>query len=304
MRSATAGRMRSRLMAGSRPARAPKSGDLLLTPPSTSGRQAGLVLIPGFNISSAAYKPVLAAMQRAAESQGLSLFAGCAHFDWQSHPIRQPGDLWDRIGSVVQAMQRRGLPTDGPVFHAAHSMSTTFLQDHLAQGHESAGQILLGGHLLRKHCYPIFTYNVPTLTVHAELDGEETVMRQAEQYSIHRCLDPAKFPMVILEGQTHMQFASGSRPAHLRQELPPAVEEVVAHKAVGDVAVDFMRMRLGERDAGLVIEQRSKYTQALLFPMLLPQGPMANASQFGFETAMGPQLRLGGDDGLWGPGSR
>lgn len=272
-----AGRVRSRALAGARLGRAAKTADLVMPPLSAAGRQAGLVLIPGFHFESKAYRPVLAAMQKAAQMCGVSLFAGCTHFDWQSQPLLQPGDLRNGIDAVVQAMRRRGLRAGDPVFHAAHSMSTTFLQDHLARSRESAGQILLGGNLLRKHCYPVFTYDVPTLTVHAELDGEESVVRQAEQYSIHRCLDPVKFPMVILEGQTHMQFASGARPAHLRQELPPAVGELAAHKAIGDVAVDFMRTQLGEQDAGLALEKHTKYTQALLVPVLLPQDAMADS---------------------------
>jgi len=253
-------------------------GDFLLPPPSASaGQEAGVVLIPGLNIDSRAYRPLLVALQRAAEARGVSLYAGCVHYDWQVRERMAEGAPWTpqglgpRIDALTAALQKQGMRSGGPLFHAAHCMSTAFLQDYLAGGRPTSGQILMGGCLLRKHCYPVFSYKVPTLTLAAELDCEEPLMRQAEQYRIHRNLDKAKFPLVVLEGQTHMQFASGSRPGHMKPELPPAVSDEAAHNAIGEMAADFMGLQLRAPGAGDTLERGVRSTGAHLLPALLAQ---------------------------------
>jgi len=162
------------------------------------------------------------------------------------------------------------MPARVPMFHAAHSsLSTTFLQDHMQHRNATAGLILLGGCLLRKHCYPTFSYKTPTLTIGAELDGVEKLSRQAEQYQIHHNLDQNKFPMVVLPGQTHMQFASGKRPMHIMEELPPAIKEIDAHVATAEVLIDFIGLQLGIPLAGSCLERHRHSTQHLLLPLLM-----------------------------------
>ena len=148
--------------------------------------QAGLVFIPGVGVGSRSYRPLLQAMQRAAASEGISLFAGVVHYESALEFPRQPEDLRARIASLEAALRATGMQNGGPIFHAAHSLSTVFLQDHLRKMQNTAGQILIGGTLLRKHCEPAFTYNVPTLTVGAEFDGHGLSMRNLQQFHLHQ----------------------------------------------------------------------------------------------------------------------
>jgi hypothetical protein len=211
-------------------------------------------------------------MQRVAKTQGIDLFAGCIHFDWQKAMMHwNPESLQERIGDVAASLQKSGLRPGEPVFHAAHSLSTTLLQDCLQSGVKTNGQILLGGCLLRKYSFPIFTYRVPTLTVGAQFDGEESIIRQAEQHLVHKQLDQEHFPYVVLEGQNHMQFASGNRPSQMKQELPPTVDDGTAHQAIGDVAIDFMKMRLDLPTAGRIVKEQVQRTSTNLLPVLLAQ---------------------------------
>lgn len=239
-------------------------------------KKAALVLIPGLEMDSASYRPMLEAIQQSAVAKEVALYAGCLHLDWASVPLRQPEDLKPRLDSVLARMQARGMEHDAPVFHAAHSISTSFLQDFLHRRGGSAGQVLLGGCILRKYCYPEFSYRQPTLTIGAELDGTETIMRQAEQFRIHSDLDQTKFPMVVLPGQTHMQFASGEAPRHLRQEAPPAVRDVEAHRKIGEVVSDFMCARLGlSSGVGRSLEEHLRGTRHILLPLLASQDQLA-----------------------------
>jgi hypothetical protein len=240
------------------------------------GHDVGLVLVPGIGIDSKAYLPLLDSLRRAAVAADLRLFAGCAHFEWGTpctlSELTVPKDLSSRIDKVVWAMQARGLQAGSPVFHGAHSLSTAFLQDCLAQGRQTSGQILMGGCLLRKHCYPMFSYKVPTLTVCGDMDGTEPIMRQAEQHKIQSSLDQTQFPVVVMEGQTHMQFASGPAPRDLKEEMPPFVTDEAAHTATAELLVDFMRARLGLPGAGDVLAARLRSTQAHLMPLFMSLG--------------------------------
>lgn len=244
--------------------------DLILPSPAGSWNadQAALVMVPGVHIDSRAYKPLLTAMQRTAHGAGLSLFAGCLHVDWHANALRHPDDLKQRVDCVIAALNSAGMPKDVPCFHAAHSLSTVFLQDYLASHGSSEGQILLGGCLLRKHWSRMFSYPVPTLTIGAELDGEEKYARQVEQVYVQRDLDQSRFPFVMLEGQTHMQFASGMRPTHIREELPPAVKDDVAHQAISEAGIDFMRSRLGMKGSGVALQHLLRRTNANIAPIV------------------------------------
>mmetsp|Transcript_63840 Transcript_63840/g.101165 ORF Transcript_63840/g.101165 Transcript_63840/m.101165 type:complete len:307 (-) Transcript_63840:366-1286(-) len=252
-----------------------KNGDVILArrapeASTATGTNAGLVIVPGLNLPASAYEPLMLSLQKTAATQGINLYLGCINFDWYDEAPWNPDVLHERVDGVAASFARHGFRAEQPIFHAAHSLSTTFLQDYLQGGRKTAGQILLGGCLLRKYHSP-FTYRVPTLTVGAQFDGEEPIMRQAEQHLVHKDLDQTLFPFVVLEGQTHMQFASGKRPAHMKEELPPMVDDVTAHRSISDISVDFMKSRLGLPDSGLVLKKQLERTSTNLLPFLLAQ---------------------------------
>lgn len=249
------------LKSGSKRQPLPPGTDLVLRPPCPSKHvasasrvggepqsQAALIFVPGVNLPAEAYRPMLSEVQRAAAARSVSLHVGCLGIDWSAAPLRKPEELGPRVEALLQRLRAtRGasLGASAPVFHGAHSLSTCFLQDFLQRSGGTAGQILLGGCLMRKYCYPIFSYARPTLTIGAELDGVEGLLRQAEQFQIQSGLETHRFPLVVLPGQTHMQFASGERPKHMGPELPPMVKDQVAHGRIAEVASEFMCSQLG-----------------------------------------------------------
>lgn len=102
------------------------------------------------------------------------------------------------------------------------------------------------------HTYDNVTYPVPTLTVGGELDGLCRCTRVAENWYryIEQATQPAaattRFPVVIIPGMTHMQFASGKPPelVYLR-DLKPEITITAAHQAVADVFSAFLGVRMG-----------------------------------------------------------
>eukprot|EP00746_Dinoflagellata_sp_MGD_P049346 gnl/MRDRNA2_/MRDRNA2_222997_c0_seq1.p1 gnl/MRDRNA2_/MRDRNA2_222997_c0~~gnl/MRDRNA2_/MRDRNA2_222997_c0_seq1.p1 ORF type:complete len:547 (-),score=83.71 gnl/MRDRNA2_/MRDRNA2_222997_c0_seq1:14-1654(-) len=239
--------------------------DLILAPNLTSGSHVGIVLITGAEIPNTAYTSLLQAMQETAAAKNVSLFAGAPWY-WFSTP--QPVDLSFRIDAVTHSFKAKGMHPDAPIFYAGHSLGTVFLQDFtLGRKKSVAGQILMGGYILRKYYYPNFSYEVPTVTIGAELDGQARISRIAENY--YQTRGKTDFPVVILEGQSHMQFASGEPPSTVKKnDLQPEVDEVTAHKNIAAVAVDFMLARVGFSDAGDVLKTKVKATSDLIAPLI------------------------------------
>eukprot|EP00933_Yihiella_yeosuensis_P017942 TRINITY_DN1491_c2_g3_i1.p1 TRINITY_DN1491_c2_g3~~TRINITY_DN1491_c2_g3_i1.p1 ORF type:complete len:533 (-),score=120.53 TRINITY_DN1491_c2_g3_i1:63-1661(-) len=217
--------------------------NLVLKPQMMQGKAAGVVMVGGAQIANTAYKQMLEHVQAAAAKQGISLWASSPSF-----PLDVPNPLVVKGGieSAQKAMQEAGLPTDAPTFFAAHSLGTVFLQDYVrGLGDKAAGQILMGGFILRKNFYPQFDYPVPTLTIGAELDGLARVTRIAESY-YHQKDHFDQFPVVVVPGMNHMQFGSGDPPINVRMnDLAPEVEEGEAHEAVGSHVANFLAFHMG-----------------------------------------------------------
>lgn len=89
-----------------------------------------------------------------------------------------------------------------------------------------------------------FDYNVPTLTLGGTKDGMMRISRIAESFW-HSEVNIEKsqknlFPVVALEGVSHMQFSSGKPPiAVKRRDLKPDVSYETAHTWSAQSMVEF-----------------------------------------------------------------
>ena len=95
------------------------------------------------------------------------------------------------------------------------------LQDYVKNTAKSAaGQILMGSFLLHKHRND--SYLVPTMAIGGELDGLNRVSRMMEEYYHRIAIAPdrqvaiATFPVIVVKGMNHYEFASGSMPLLVR----------------------------------------------------------------------------------------
>lgn len=219
---------------------------LVIPPKMTTGKQVGIMMLSGAAIANTAYQPMLEAIQESAASRGLSLFVGAP---WYAGNVPNPVDLAQRLQDVQNRMQTAGLATDAPMFYAAHSLGTVFIQDHVKSlGSKAAGQILMGGFLQRKYLVPEVDYSVPTLTLAGELDGLARVTRMAESFYHQRGRDD--LPVVVLSGSNHMQFASGAPPSNVRKnDLAAEISEASAHAAIAEAAADFIVLHAASSDA-------------------------------------------------------
>ena len=251
--------------------------DILLKPQYTTGKPIGVVAIEGAEIPNAAYVPLMLAFQKACEPE-FSVYISIPSFILDCpNPPQIAGKIADARKALFAAM---GTSTDTKVIGFAHSLGAVFLQDYVFKNpNQFAAQFLTGAALGRKYrngSTGTTAYPVPTMAIDGSLDGLYRVTRQAETY-YHQVLhpnaaaSPDDFPVVIFEGVTHMQFASGTPPSNVaKNDLKPEVSYAQAYTLISDVMSDFLRSQLNsDAKARAAISAQVMNTGTLLQPLIL-----------------------------------
>eukprot|EP00747_Dinoflagellata_sp_TGD_P186426 gnl/TRDRNA2_/TRDRNA2_43437_c0_seq1.p1 gnl/TRDRNA2_/TRDRNA2_43437_c0~~gnl/TRDRNA2_/TRDRNA2_43437_c0_seq1.p1 ORF type:complete len:562 (-),score=94.96 gnl/TRDRNA2_/TRDRNA2_43437_c0_seq1:48-1733(-) len=208
------------------------------------------VLLPGAEIVKDAYEPLGRAVQN---ESSLPLWVAVLGTSITPTPV--PGEIGPRIDYVLTEMKAHGLNLDKvKLFYGGHSLGTVFIQEHLFTHHgdrgplnghvEVVGQVLMGGFIQRKYMYPSWTYPVTTLTIGGELDGLARPTRIAE--AIYMARGKEEFPVAIIRGMTHMQFASGAPPKLVQlRDLEPEISYDAAHMAVAKLVAPYFEKVIG-----------------------------------------------------------
>eukprot|EP00929_Paragymnodinium_shiwhaense_P008053 TRINITY_DN11197_c0_g2_i1.p1 TRINITY_DN11197_c0_g2~~TRINITY_DN11197_c0_g2_i1.p1 ORF type:complete len:557 (-),score=96.55 TRINITY_DN11197_c0_g2_i1:332-2002(-) len=232
---------------------------LIMQPPAGKiGDPAAWIVLPGAQIDMDTYKPLAQAIQNKA-----SMPLWVAVLGTYLTPSVIPPEIGARVDYVLTTMQSQGLDVDKvKLFYGGHSLGSVFIQDHLYSNHGSSGpmggkvqvlgQVLMGGFIQRKYTYPSWTYPVSTLTVGGELDGLARPTRIAEAF-YHAKDRLSEFPVAVVKGMTHMQFASGEPPALVKlRDLQPEISDEQAYDAVADLVAPYFEKLSGGSDSGLL----------------------------------------------------
>lgn len=263
-----------------------QSKNVIMPAVKTTGQTAALIFIEGAEIEGSLYEPLLAQVQNLS---ALSLWVGIPAFLGNTpEPVRLAAD----IKSTFKDLEKAGFNASSPdtlFFYGGHSLGTVFVQDYVADSisnssdYPATGQVLTGGFLARKHYTKgdnnTFKYPVPTLTISGSLDGLARVSRtgaEAMYQQILRQTDEAaqknmeaKFPVVIVEGMTHQQFASGPAQGLVKQrDLKPELTEEEAHCAAAEVIVDFIDNLAGIPSTGTAVHDAVESSKTFLQPLL------------------------------------
>jgi len=255
-------------------AAAPNDDVLILKPPAGKrGDPAAWIVLPGAQIGKGAYQPLAEAVQQKAE---LPLWVAVLGTYLTPTPV--PPEIGPRIDMVLNEMKDQGLDLDKVrLFYGGHSLGSVFIQDHLKQNHgptgpmdgkiKVLGQVLMGGFIQRKYIHPSWDYPVTTLTIGAELDGLARPTRLAE--ASYHARGKADFPVAIVPGMTHMQFASGEPPLLVKlRDLKPEVSEDEAHAAVAELVAPFFEKLAGTGAAGEKLAVRLEATAEFVKPLI------------------------------------
>lgn len=235
--------------------------DLILKPKTTSSGAKAIALLfaPGFGIGPSAYEPLLTTLQTLVEQDGSkALWVGCPQMNGNITTVGLEGALKKLSAKMTEA----GLPADHGTLYSGHSVGGALLPyivrkpDNMADGFNSPeGMMLLASFLVREFRTEAIPekgpgqYEFPTavLTIGGELDGLSRVTRMAEafytQITANSNPDAAKknLPVTVIEGVSHMQFASGQIPSNvMKKDLIPEVSYEEAHSKIASDMVAFI----------------------------------------------------------------
>ena len=244
-------------------------GDVILKPETSGGRQVAIILVQGPWFKPDEYVPLAKSVQSA--SPDLAVWVGVPEYKFD---LPVPLDIGSGVERVLKQMQTEGMKANA-TFLAAHSLSGLDVQSYVA-GHPSfKGQILLGSFLQRK--YRNTSYPVPTLTLSGELDGVCRVTRIMEEYyhrsrlGLFSAYDVVRFPVVIVRGMNHYQFASdnGTVPPEVTVlDLKPEISFQSAHFQSASVVTAFISTQLGNKTAFTELMKMVKETGDFLQPII------------------------------------
>ena len=138
-------------------------------------------------------------------------------------------------------------------FLAGHSLGGVMTQDYLKGGDtQFKGQILMSSVLLRDRRTvqssdgtTLYDYSTPTLTIGGTKDGLMRITRVAESY-YHQVENISTsqahlFPVEVLNGVAHYQFAGGVPPSFVQKnDLKGDISDADARKLVGQTMTKFI----------------------------------------------------------------
>ena len=244
------------------------AGDVLIKPSKTGPIDIGVVMIQGAQIPAERYTPLANAIQSASK---YSIWVGIPDF---SLSTPEPLVIGSGISRTVKAMHDSGMDSNAKLFFTGHSLGGVILQDYLNNTPSGAiGQVLMGSFLQRK--YQNTTFAIPTMTIGGELDGLCHVTRIMEEFyrriihAINREFATEHFPVVVVKGVSHLQFASGDPPELVKlRDLKPEVSFDQAHKDIAMLVSAFLSVRLGDSSALPYISDAVQATGTFVQPLV------------------------------------
>jgi hypothetical protein len=222
---------------------------LLLEPGAAEGPELAVLFIQGEGIPAQRYVPVGEAIQRACPSR--RLWVAIPSFLGDS-PIPRETPLV--VAQARRALERRGMPPGTPCLFVAHSVGGIAIQKYLkAFPEQGIGQVLMGSFLGRWNLNrldaqgrTLIDYPRPTLTLAGTLDGLARISRFAvatwlQEINASPQSRPERFPVVTIEGASHMQFASGEPVPYVKAfDLVPTAAEAEVHERIGALVAAFL----------------------------------------------------------------
>ena len=251
-----------------------------LAPPKSAShlKPIAVIWIHGMKCQPQAYKTIAQEFQQVAAEKGFKVWVGIPQFFLN---IPQPLMMDHYVKSTFRVLKSKYSFPGNQIYLAAHSLGGVMTQLY-AKGKSDfiKGQILMGAVLLRNTRHinnegkTSFDYDIPTLTLNAELDGLMRITRSAEAYwhaNTNIVKDQTdKFPVVALEGLSHSSFMDFSMiPSTVRSsDIQPEVDEKTGHNMTSNLVASFIASIEGEQNAWINSKKSIDYTKDFMKPLL------------------------------------
>lgn len=218
-------------------------------PASAKGDDVAIVWIHGMDCDPTAYTTFASEIQSQGANSSQRIWVGLPEFLLDAP---EPILIDSYVTKTIKKLQEAGFTGDN-ILLAGHSLGGVMSQKYATKHSDTIkGSILMGSVLLRDYRSinddgtSHFDYNVPTLTLGGTKDGLMRVTRLAEaywhQYTNIEEAQAGMFPIVALEGSSHMSYMTGDAPkAVKKRDLVPDIDDETARQAFGASIVSFVR---------------------------------------------------------------
>jgi len=234
------------------------SSPIIMPPFTAEGQDIAIVWIHGADCNNAAYQDIASVVQYNGQWVGQRIWVGIPEFIFD---VPEPLLIDYYVDETIKSLRTAGFTGDN-ILIAGHSLGGIMTQDYANKNKDIIkGQFLMGSVLTRDkrkiqdNGTTHYNYDVPTLTIGGTKDGLMRISRVAESFwhSYINIESPQVdlFPVVALEGVSHMGFMSGKPPAAVAErDLVMDVTEHEAHQMVATVIVQFMdQIIMGNRSS-------------------------------------------------------
>eukprot|EP00051_Salpingoeca_urceolata_P027436 m.481480 g.481480 ORF g.481480 m.481480 type:complete len:651 (+) comp22179_c0_seq1:58-2010(+) len=258
--------------------------DVVLAPPANqTGSDVVFIFAQGAQIKTEAYLPFAHQLQQALPYRLWVAIPQCAE-----DLCVIPGTLSAAVDRAKQRLVAKGANASAPVIYSGHSLGGSqipaIVNASVAAGdHTAAGMVLMGSFLPRTfktartpEGRPQVYFPLPVLTIGGELDGLCRMPRMAEAFysQIDFAADPTRAarsqPVVVIEGMSHMQFASGTPPITVRlNDLRPEISNEAARAQTVQITAGFIHAILSNNStAWNTVDAAVKNTSTLVGPVI------------------------------------
>merc|ERR1719285_1569126 len=224
------------------------SSPIILPPFTTEGEDTAIVWIHGMQCNNSAHEDIASVVQYYGEKVGQKIWVGIPEFVFD---VPEPILIDYYVEETITSLRKAGFTGDH-ILIGAHSLGGVMSQNYV-NSHKDIikGQFLMGSVLTRdkrkiqKNGTSHYNYDVPTLTIGGTKDGLMRISRVAEAFwHSYVNIDGTQkdvFPVVALDGVSHMGFMSGTPPkAVAERDLVMDVTEHEAHNMIATVIVQFI----------------------------------------------------------------
>ena len=260
--------------------------EVILTPPSidASKNNVGIIYVQGAGIAPEQYQDLMTSLQNTLGSD-YNVWVGIPQYLDNSAP---PPLVGSGVENMMKSLTKdHGMPDNTTLIGMGHSLGGASLQSYSSNQDKAKvkfnGQVLMGAFIQRQYLYDNdketkLIYPVPTLTIGAELDGlcritriTESFYRQIEQFQGQDGQDELVLPVVAVSGMSHMQFASGNPPSHVKKtDLKPEITDEDAHNTILSLMSSYIQgVIMGDNDdSKKAISDQIEKSKAIINPVL------------------------------------